>query len=87
MRRLHCCYRILFASIALPVLTLPTTRAAELDYQGDVTHVTTIDTLKQDGPYNKIWEPYLAKSSDKHYLAAYGLQISGNFVDGRQLVG
>jgi hypothetical protein len=56
---------------------LPATRAEELDYQGDVTHVTTIDTLDPDGPYNKIWEPYLAKWSDKHYLAAYGLQISG----------
>ena len=51
--------------------------AEERDYQGDVTYVTTIDTLDPDGPYNKIWEPYIAKWSNKHYIAAYGLQVSG----------
>lgn len=77
MRRLLCCHRNLLASIALPLLTLPATSAEQPDYQGDVTHVTTIDTLEPDGPYNKIWEPYLAKWSQKHYLAAYGLQVRG----------
>ena len=49
----------------------------ERDFHGDVTDVTTIDTLDPTGPYNKIWEPYLAKWSEKHLLAAYGLQVNG----------
>lgn len=39
---------------------LPTARAEKLDNHGDATHVTTTDTLNSNGPYNKIWEPYLA---------------------------
>jgi hypothetical protein len=39
--------------------------------------MVTIDTLETDGPYNKIWEPYIAKWSDRHYVAAYGLQVTG----------
>jgi hypothetical protein len=77
MRELYGCHRIVFASIVLSWLPPPTARAAERDYQGDATDVTTIDTLNPDGPYNKIWEPYLAKWSEKHYLAAYGLQVHG----------
>lgn len=49
----------------------------ERKYEGDVKDVVTIDSLDPDGPYNKIWEPYLAKWSSKHYVAAYGLQVTG----------
>ncbi len=52
-------------------------QSEELAFQGDVTDVTTIDTLNPDGPYNKIWEPYLAQWKQKHYVAAYGLQVTG----------
>ncbi len=68
---------LLFAFIVLPLCVQLATRAEEQEYQGDVTHVTTIDTLDRNGLYNKIWEPYLAKWTNKHFVAAYGLQISG----------
>ena len=55
----------------------PNLLAAEKDYAGDVTNVVAIDTLDPRGPYNKIWEPYIAKWTDKHYVAAYGLQVRG----------
>ena len=76
MRQLHC-RQIPFSWTVLLLLAPPATRGEELDYRGDVTHVTTIDALNPDGPYNKIWEPYLAQWSQKHYLAAYGLQVHG----------
>ena len=44
---------------------------------GDVTNAIAIDTLKPDGPYVKIWEPHLAKWTDRHYVVAYGLQVRG----------
>ncbi len=49
--------------------------AAEEGYQGDVADVVTIDTLEPDGPYDKIWEPFIARWTDKHLVAAYGLQV------------
>ena len=42
---------------------------------GDATAVVVIDRLDVNGPYNKIWEPYIAKGSDTHLIAAYGLQV------------
>ena len=54
-----------------------TVLAQEREYQGDVFDVATIDTLDQDGLYNKIWEPYIAKWGNKHFIAAYGLQVTG----------
>jgi hypothetical protein len=51
--------------------------AAEREYQGDVQDVTTIDTLDDSGPYDKIWEPYIAPWTDKQLVAAYGLQLRG----------
>ncbi len=46
-------------------------------YEGDITNLTTIDTLDQTGPYNKIWEPHFAKWTESHYICAYGLQVRG----------
>ncbi|QGJ71962.1 Exo-alpha-sialidase [Planctomycetales bacterium 10988] len=54
-----------------------TSSAQDHEYQGDVYDVATIDTLDPDGPYNKIWEPYIAKWGKKHFVAAYGLQVTG----------
>ncbi len=51
--------------------------AEEREYTGDVRDVVTIDTLDPNGPYNKIWEPYIAEWTSKHYVAAYGLQVRG----------
>jgi hypothetical protein len=62
----------LFASFAASTCSV---LAAENGYRGDVTDVVAIDTLEADGPYDKIWEPYIAKWTDKHYVAAYGLQV------------
>lgn len=55
----------------------PELRAAERSHQGDVTDVATIDTLAENGPYDKIWEPYIAQWTSKHLVAAYGLQLRG----------
>lgn len=51
--------------------------AAERPYQGDVKEVVTIDTLEDNGPYDKIWEPYIAQWNGQHLVAAYGLQLRG----------
>lgn len=67
----------LVLGLALSEIPFPAVAADERDYRGDVTEVVTIDTLDLNGPYDKIWEPYIAKWSDKHYIAAYGLQVRG----------
>ncbi|HJN08924.1 MAG: sialidase family protein [Pirellulaceae bacterium] len=73
--RVACALSLLvIGSVAAPLNVLT---AAEGGYEGDVTSVVTIDSLDAAGPYNKIWEPYLAKWSGKHYVAAYGLQVRG----------
>ncbi|MHC4995258.1 MAG: sialidase family protein [Planctomycetota bacterium] len=54
-----------------------TLTAAETGYQGDVTDVVTIDRLPKNGPYNKIWQPHIARWTDKHLVACYGLQLNG----------
>lgn len=64
--------------IAVCMTTLPSILpAGERDYEGDVRDVVSIDVLEADGPYQKIWEPYIAQWSDKHYVAAYGLELRG----------
>ncbi len=42
---------------------------------GDVTDIVEIDTLPTDSIYSKIWQPFIAKWTDRHYVAAYGLQL------------
>lgn len=44
-------------------------------HEGDATDVVTIDRLDPHGPYNKIWEPYIAKWKENHFLVCYGLQV------------
>ncbi|MXX61563.1 MAG: exo-alpha-sialidase [Holophagales bacterium] len=51
--------------------------AEEEAYRGDVEDVVTIDALDPEGPYDKIWEPFIARWTDEHLIAAYGLQVRG----------
>ena len=44
---------------------------------GDVTDVCEIDRLPPGSVYNRIWEPHLAKWSDKHLVCCYGLHLQG----------
>ena len=44
---------------------------------GDVTDLREIDRLPSGSIYNKIWEPHLAKWTDRHLVCCYGLQVSG----------
>jgi len=44
---------------------------------GDVKDVVTIDVLPQNSIYHRIWQPYIARWGKDHYVAAYGLQLSG----------
>ncbi|MCA9175560.1 MAG: exo-alpha-sialidase [Planctomycetales bacterium] len=74
MMKQHCIFLLSFAACATVVLSAT---SAEPDYRGDIQDVVTIDRLRADGPYNKIWEPYLAKWTGKHFVAAYGLQVTG----------
>jgi len=57
---------ILFALVAL-------LGSAQAD---QVTDIVEIDTLPKDGGYKKIWQPYIARWSDKQFVAAYGLQLN-----------
>ena len=58
-------------------LFLPQFLSAEEGYEGDVTDVVTIDSLDFSGPYKRIWEPHLAKWSDRHLVCCYGLELRG----------
>ena len=42
----------------------------------DVTDIVEIDTLPTGRGYVKIWQPFIAKWTDKHYVTAYGLQLN-----------
>lgn len=44
---------------------------------GDVTEVCEIDRLELDSGFDKIWEPHLAKWSDRHLVCCYGLNLRG----------
>ncbi|MCK5692806.1 MAG: exo-alpha-sialidase [Bacteroidales bacterium] len=44
---------------------------------GDVENVVTIDVLPPNSIYRMIWQPYIAKLGEDHYVAAFGLQLSG----------
>ena len=45
------------------------------DTEGSVTNIVEIDTLPADSGYSKIWQPFIAKWTDRHYVATYGLQL------------
>lgn len=44
---------------------------------GDVTDIVQVDVLGAHGPYNKIWQPFIAKWSESYYIVSYGLQLRG----------
>ena len=69
--------KILFATVSGCLALTRLAWSEERPFEGDVTGVVTIDTLDFKGPYEKIWEPYIARWTDKHLLAAYGLQLRG----------
>lgn len=68
------------ALLAAPLVVLATAAADAAEdeaYRGDVEDVVTIDVLDPEGPYDKIWEPFIARWTDEHLIAAYGLQVRG----------
>jgi hypothetical protein len=42
-----------------------------------VEDVRVIDRLKEGGPYQKIWQPFIARVSAERLVATYGLQLVG----------
>ena len=42
---------------------------------GDVTDIVEIDSLPTNSIYSKIWQPFIAKWTNEHYVASYGLQL------------
>ncbi|SVA62154.1 uncharacterized protein METZ01_LOCUS115008, partial [marine metagenome] len=39
--------------------------------------IVQVDALQPDGAHNKIWQPFIVKWTNKHYLISYGLQLRG----------
>ena len=70
------CCRFLLVLACLPTMA-SRTQASPPSSTGDVTGVTVIDTLDPNGPYDQVWEPHIAKWTDRHYVTAYGLQVRG----------
>ncbi|MDE0863306.1 MAG: hypothetical protein OSA98_05925 [Rubripirellula sp.] len=66
--------RIMNKLLAVLMLFLPLTGVLAAD-NGDVTDVREIDRLRPDSTYKLIWEPHLAKWTDKHLVCCYGLQL------------
>jgi hypothetical protein len=64
----------LLSIVALASFVTTGLRAAEA---GDVTDVRVVDRLDLSGPYERIWEPHLAKWTDRHLVSCYGLQLRG----------
>ena len=50
---------------------------ADTSFAGDVTDVRSISTLKEPGPYKRLWQPFIAKWADDHLLVAYGAELNG----------
>ena len=58
---------LVFATIVIVFMIFPA--------YGDVTDIVEIDTLPTDSIYSKIWQPFIAKWTDEHYVTSYGLQL------------
>ena len=67
---------VLFAVFLTAILALNTGTSIAQN-TGDVKNVVTIDVLLPNSIYKNIWQPYIAKLGDEHYVAAYGLQLKG----------
>lgn len=44
---------------------------------GDVKDIVTVAKLAPNGPYNKIWQPYIAILDSQTFIATYGLGLNG----------
>jgi len=61
------------------LLFLPLTGVLAAD-NGDVMDVREIDRLRPDSTYKLIWEPHLAKWTDKHLVCCYGVDAGGRHI-------
>ncbi|MCA9066943.1 MAG: exo-alpha-sialidase, partial [Planctomycetaceae bacterium] len=59
------------------IITFCLTATRILFADGDVTDVVQVDQLDPASIYERIWEPHLAKWSDKQLVCCYGLQLRG----------
>ena len=50
---------------------------ADVSYTGDVTDVRTISMLVEPGPYNRLWQPFIAPWTEGHLVVAFGAQLTG----------
>ncbi|MCK4679136.1 MAG: exo-alpha-sialidase [Bacteroidales bacterium] len=64
-------------SIMLPCILALNIEISNAQGTGDVKDVVTIDVLPPNSIYRMIWQPYIAQLGKDHYVAAYGLQLSG----------
>lgn len=48
---------------------------------GDAMHIREIDQPDLNGPYNRIWEPHLAKWTDRQLISCYGPAVWDNSND------
>jgi hypothetical protein len=49
---------------------------ADRQHAGDVRDVCSISVLVEPGPYNRIWQPFIARWTDAHLLVAFGAQLN-----------
>jgi hypothetical protein len=49
----------------------------ERAYRGNVTDVRTVRTLALPGPYNRIWQPFIARWDEKQLVIAFGEHLTG----------
>ena len=52
-------------------------QAPAAEHPGAVTKVVEIDSLKPGSPYKRIWQPFIAKWTNNHLVASYGLELRG----------
>jgi len=64
-------------TILLTAILVSGTGISKAQGTGDVKDVVTIDVLPEPSIYRKIWQPYIAKLGEDHYVASYGLQLKG----------
>ena len=51
--------------------------AQDRPYSGEVTDVRQISVLQQHGPYNRLWQPFIAEWQPGYLLVAYGAHLTG----------
>lgn len=61
---------IILLSYLICQQALPTAKGS-----GDVKDIVTVDTLKRGSPFDKIWQPFIVKWTDKQYVVSYGREL------------